>query len=374
MAFETVLSKTTQNNEQRRPLMAKPKRSISFSHLDIMYGLTTNALNFAQDKTVGIPVVFEVFSITDLSIGATQVTIRENTADLWNLKKYCDYVVILEVSTGKMVAKKIQEIGSNSITFENPILDEFTSTDAVVGFPMLIGVFNSAKPTVINGNLVSWDLAFSELTGENQPELKSIPVLPASLSIEADWTKPIGFEQSLYRDIGEFLGTAQMIYSKYPLTKNTNKSYTMEFSFGTRAELGAFLDFVCGAKGRAKKFEYLIPLNEFQLTRGEYEGVNQVRVKNNFYHEQFNKVLNKKIRLLYKDKKLETSITSTGYTSDYTVLTFANPTNFRIYDEDCHLVRIEQYKTVRFDLDEFTISCNSGKSFSVNVRFTEVYS
>ena len=141
----------------------------------------------------------------------------------------------------------------------------------------------------------------------------------------------------------------------------------------SRAELFSFLDFVCGTKGRAKKFEYLWPLNEFQLIQGEYEGVNQVRVRNNYYGEQFSKVVNKKVRVYYRNFVLDTSVTSVSVNSAHTTLTFANTTTFRIYDDDCDIFRIEQWKTVRFDIDDFSVECLSGTVFRVTVRMMEVY-
>ena len=373
LKFNTIISKSTQNFEQRRPLMSKPQRSISFTNVDTTYGLLTNAINFAQSKTVGIPLIHEIFQVTSIDGDRMGVEIRENTGELWNLKRYCNYVLFFDVINKSLVAKKISSLTANHIYVENPILEEFPNEAAVVGFPMLIGVFKSAKPTVLNGDLVSWDLVMDELIGENQPVISGLPTLPAELTNKIDWADKVSFEQNLYRDIGEFAGTAQMVYSKYPLDKNTNKSFTGTFSFKTRAELFSFMDFICGTKGRFKKFEFLVPLNEFQLIRGEYEGVNQIRVKNNYYAEQFSKVLNKKIVLKYRGFSLSTTILASSNNSEYTTLTLGNATNFRIYEEDFCDVRIEQYKTVRMDLDEFTLNCDSGKSFSMNIRMVEVY-
>ena len=373
LKFDTVVSKSTQNFEQRRPLLTKPQRSISFSHNDQIYGLVTNAVNFAQDKSVGIPIVQEMFYLSGVDSDKMGVTIVGNTSQFWNLKRYCDYVLFYERSTNILVAKKITSITDTKIFLENPILETFENVYGVVGFPMIIGVFSSVKPNILSGDMIQWDLSFSELIGENQPDLTDVPSLPTELTNKFDWEQKISFEQDLYRDIGEFVGTAQFIYSKLPLNKNTNKSYTGTFVLKTRAELCSFLDFVCAAKGRFKRFEYLWPMNEFKLMRGEYEGVNQIRVRNNYYAEQFYKVLNKKIVLKYRNFSLQTTITSISTNSEYTTLTFTNATDFRIYEEDCDKVKIMQYKTVRFDLDEFSISCHSGTVFSANVRFVEVY-
>jgi hypothetical protein len=373
LKFETIISNSLENYEQRRPLLEKPKRSVSFTNLDTTYGLLTNAINFAQDKSIGIPIIHEVFSVSEIDSDKMGFTIRENTGELWNLKRFCNYVLLFGTVSKTLVAKKITSITSNKIYIENPILETFNDLSSVVGFPMMIGLFKSVKPTVINGNLISWDLVFDEMIGENQPVLSGVPNLPSQLTNKFNWSEKISFDQSLYRDIGEFSGTAQMIYTKRPLTKNSNKSYTGNFSFKTRSELFSFLDFICGAKGRFKKFEFLVPFNEFQLVQGEYEGVNQLKVRNNFYAEQFSKVNNKKIVLTYRNYSLSTSITSVSSNSEYTTITMANSTSFRIYDEDCNKVRIEQWKTVRLDLDDFTINCNSGKSFSVDIRLVEVY-
>ncbi len=373
LKFNTIISKSTQNYEQRRPLCEKPQRSIAFTNLDTTYGLINNAINFAQDKSVGIPILHEVFKVSSVDGDKMGFTIMENTGELWNLKRYCNYVLLFDKKRNILVAKKITSLTTNKILIENPILEDVSDTSSLIGFPMIIGIFKSAKPKVLNGNLVSWNLSLVELIGENQPELVGVGALPATLDNKFDWSQEVGFEKEIYHDLGEFPGTAQMVYSKYPLTKNPLKPYTGTFTFKTRAELFTFLDFICGAKGRFKKFDYLFPLNEFQLIQGEYEGVTQFRVRNNYYAEQFSKVLNKKVVIKYRNFSLSTTINSVSTNTDYTTITFANATNFRVYDEDYQNVRIEQWKTVRFDLDDFTVECTSGKSFVVKIRFMEVY-
>jgi hypothetical protein len=373
LKFETVISKSTQNLEQRRPLMEKPQRSISFTNLDTTFGLITNSINFAQDKSIGIPLVHELFQVSSVDPDKMSFTIRENTSELWNLKRYCNYVLLFDVSTRVLIAKKITSMTANKIYIENPILETINNVASIVGFPMIIGVFKSAKPTVMNGNYVSWDLKLEELIGDNQPALTGVPAMVSQLTNKFDWSEKVGFEQEIYRDLGEFIGTAQMVYPKYPLNKNSNKPYTGTFKFKTRAEMFSFLDFVCSAKGRFRKFEFLIPINEFQVVQGEFEGTNTLRVKNNFYAEQFSKVQNKKVVIYYRNFTLNTSISSVSTNSSYTSLSLTNSTNFRIFDEDCHNVRIEQWKTLRMDLDEFSFKCNSGKHFELDIRFMEVY-
>lgn len=373
MSFSTTMTKDMKNREQRRPLLTKPQRSIAFSQVDKIRGLIGNAINFAGCKTVGVPLLQEVFHVKEITDEKTVVHIHGLINQHWNLDHYCDYICLIDKSTDVVVAKKIIARSGDYVKVENPILEDFPNVSSVFGYPMIIGYFKSAKPKVLDGNLIKWSLELEELRGENQPLLLNIPAFPAALSTKFDWEETVGFEQTLYRDIGEFLGTAQMIYQKYPYNINHPESYTGTFKFKTKAELCSFMDFVAASKGRFRDFEYLWPLNGFQVLRGEYQGVNQLRIKNNSFAEQFSKVINKKIRLRYRGQTLETSISGVSFNALYTTITMLNPTTFQIFDEDCHNVYIEQYKTVRFDLDEFTFEYLSGDAVKVNVRFMEVY-
>ena len=373
MSFSTIMTKDMKNREQRRPLLTKPQRSIAFSQVDKIRGLVGNAINFAGCKTVGVPLLQEVFHVKDITDGKTVVHIHGLINQHWNLDHYCDYICLIDKSTDVMVAKKIIARSGDYVQIENPILEDFPNISSVFGYPMIIGYFKSAKPKVLDGNLIKWSLELEELRGENQPPLTGLPAFPASLSTKFDWEETVGFEQTIYRDIGEFLGTAQMIYPKYPYDKNHPESYTGTFKFKTKTELNSFMDFVAASKGRFRDFEYLWPLNGFQVIRGEYQGVNQLRIKNNSFAEQFSKMVTKKIRLRYRGQTLETSISGVSSNALYTTITMLNPTTFQIFDEDCHNVYIEQYKNVRFDLDEFTFEYLSGNAVKVNIRFMEVY-
>lgn len=373
MAFSTVMTKDMGNKEQRRPLLTKPQRSIAFSQVDRVRGLVSNAINFAEGKTIGVPMLQEIFHVAELTDGQTVVRMHGLVSNYWNLSKYCDYICLVDTSTNTLVAKKIISRSGDRVVVENPFLEDFPNISKVFGVPMIIGYFKSAKSKVLDGNLVKWSIELAELRGENQPALIGVPALPASLPTTYDWQESVSFEKTLYRDIGEFLGTAQMLYQKFPYNKNHPEAYSGTFRFKTKAEINSFFDFVCGAKGRCKKFEYLWPLNGFEVIRGEYEGVNQLRIRNNSFAEQFSKIQNKKIRLSYRGNILETSISGVSTNAKYTTITMLNPTTFQIFDEDCHNVYIEQYKTVRFDLDEFTFEYFSGNDMKVSVRFMEVY-
>jgi len=373
LAFSTVMTTDFKNREQRRPLMAKPQRSISFSHVEKFRGMINNAINFAGGKTIGVPILQEIFHVTEITDGMLTVHFIGNVNQYWNLNRYCDYICLVERTTNRMVAKKIVSRTADKIVVENPILEEFPNISDVFGFPMIIGYFKSAKPKVLSGKLIKWNVELEEMRGENQPALIGVPALPASLSTKFDWADDVSFDHPIYRDLGEFLGTAQMIYQKFPYDVNHPQTYTGSFRFKTKEEVYAFLDFICAAKGRHRYFEYIWPVNGFSVIRGEYQGVNQLRVQNNSFAEQFEGIVNKKIRLSYRGNVLETSISGVSTNQNYTTITMLNPTTFQIFDDDCDNVYIEQYKTVRFDLDEFTLEFTSGNTAKISIRFMEVY-
>lgn len=369
--FETVISSDLKGKESRRPLYEKPKRTINFKQVDKINNLISNAINFVCDKSIGMPVLPEVFKITGFSTNKTTVHIRGSVDDRWNLKNYCDYICIYDLVTDLVVAKKIVSRSGSTIVVENPVLEVFSNPEAVIGFPLLIGYFKSAKPTIINGKLVEWDLELTELVGENQPPFV-VPALPASLTNTFDWAHKVTLEPNLYRDIGGFTGTAEMIYAKYPYDKNPPRIMSGSFSFTTPQKLNSFLDFICSAKGRVRKFEYLWPLKSLEVIKEEYEGVNQLRVRVNSYADQFDKLVNKKIRLRYKEYVMNTSIMDVTKTLTYYTITLANPTTFRIFKEDLHRVYIEEMRTVRFDLDEFKFDYTTSKSVTTNIKLSEV--
>jgi len=370
--FETIVTSNSQNYEQRRPLLEKPQRILTFNHVDTTYGSVTNAINFAQDKVVGIPLVYESFPIAKIDSNKMSITANYDLSQLWNLQKYCEYIIITD-RENILIVKEIADIIGNKISVSTPILDVIPNEDALVGFPMVNGYIKAANSKILSSNLVSWDLTFEELLGEGQPVLTGVPNLPTTFDFEFDWAKPINREQSLYRDIGGFVGTAQMLYSKFPKNKNNPKSYTGTITLKSKIEVISFLNFVCAAKGRLKKFEYLFPLNDFLIIQGEYQGASQLRVKTNNYAAQYSKVLSKKVVISYRGQKYTTQIVGASQTMDYIRLNLQNATPFQIFEEDCHNVRIEEWKTVRFDLDDFKLTPKSDSIYEVNVRLVEVY-
>jgi len=370
--FETIVTPNSQNFEQRRSLFEKPQRVISFNHVDTAYGSITNAINFAQDKVVGIPLIQEYFPISKINSNKMSITANADLTSYWNLQKYCEYIILTD-RENILIVKEIADIINNKISVTTPILAIIPNEDALIGFPMINGYIKAANGKILSGNLIAWDLVFEELIGEGQPNLIDIPALPSTFDFGFNWAKPVQFSHTLYRDIGSFVGTAQMIYSKFPKNKNHPKSYTGNVVLKSKDEIASFLDFMCAAKGRLKKFDLLFPLNEFLIIKGEYEGATQLQVKLNNYAAQYDKVLNKKVVISYRGQEHTTHIAGATKTMNYMRLNLTNAIPFQIFDEDCNTVQIAQWKNVRFDLDEFKLSPISDSVQEINVRMIEVY-
>jgi hypothetical protein len=83
--------------------------------------------------------------------------------------------------------------------------------------------------------------------------------------------------------------------------------------------------------------------------------------------------VNKKVRISYRGESIEATITGCSAVKEFSTLYFNTYTTFQIFDEDCHQVCIEEYKTLRLDLDEITLEFLSGTVAKVSIRLMEVY-
>ena len=368
--FETTIARFLTLKEQRRPLMKKPQRFVSFTNTDFIRGLTENAMDFAEDKAIGIPIAHELFTLTSIDSDKMGVVTRQDTSKLWNLKRYCDYVSFYDLESNRIFAKRIVGVTSNHLVFDTPLLDSVVNFAKVICFPTIIGMFKSANMTNHSGDLSSWEIEFEEKIGEDQPDLVGVPSLPDTfpLSLEANSIKNI---HTINRDVGGFPGTAQTIYSRFPYDKKMPKGLEGSLIMD-ETQLSSFLDFVCAARGRTYDFVVTSLLNDFRVVEPIYEGANQLKVENCFYGESFSRVLNKDVVVKYRGDSVDLTISSVSSNVNYTTITFNTIIPYRIFSEDMDTVRIEKKMRVRSDLDVFTINCLSGSSFSVNLRFVEV--
>ena len=368
--FETSSVSMITLKEQRRPMMKKPQRVISFTNTDYIRNLTENSLDFAEDKNIGIPIPHEFFSLLSVDGDKLGVTMNGDSNLFWNLKRYCNYIGFLNLTTNVIFAKRIISVIGNHIEFDTPLLDTVSNLSRVVCFPLVIGYFKSAAPKYHSGDILSWDIDFEELIGEDQPNLNNIPTLPSFFPIPFESTE-YKKTHTMHRDLGMFPGSAQTVYSKFPFDKKAPKSAEVSLVMNA-SDLSTFFDFVCATKGRVRSFYIYEPINSFKVVLPMYEGSNQLKVENNFYSEAFSRLSEKAVILIYRGQTATLIIMDVSSNIEYTTLTFDKAINFRIFEEDMDMVRIERRVKVRLDLDEFEIDCQSGNVFKTTVRFMEV--
>lgn len=370
--FDTQITTTTQNYEQRRPLLPSSQRTISFNHVDTTYGMMSNIIPFAQDKPMGVPIISEAFPVLSIDSDKMALTSRADLTYFWNLKKYCNHIIITD-REHVLTVKEVTKITGNKIDIRTPLPDIIPNQDALICFPMLTGYIKAANNKTLNSELVSWDLVFEELRGEQQPPLINVPALPTTFNMKLDWSKPAGFTHTLHRDIGEFPGTAQMIYDKFPKDKHFPMSHTGTLILKSKAEMSTFLDFIHAAKGRWKKFDYLFPFNQFKVIREEYAEATELRMERNLFYMHFPKITDKRIIIYYRGQTFNTTLVSVVDATTYMRVTFAGKIPWQIYEEDMHLMKFAMWKTVRFDLDSFKFIPKAPDVFEVNIRLVEVF-
>ena len=370
--FSTVLLERKNFTEQRRPMVNKPRRTVSFTNNAYLRNMVSNFINFAGDRTIGVPIIHEMFQVQYFDADKKGVEIREMTTELWNLNKYCDYIILYDIEKRMVVAKKIASKSLNHIYFENPVLETLSIESKIVGFPMIIGYINAAKADIVTSNLVDWTVDLYELVGENQPDLLSIPALPTDFPFDIDWSDSPSFERSFHRNIEEFAGITQVMYSKFPFNKQTASIFIGKITLNSRQEFCSFMDFISAAKGRLNKFNITVPINTVNVIRGEYAGSSSLWIKNNFLAEQFSKMANKDVVIKYHNNTLTTKLNSVENNGEFTTVNFLNSIPWRIYDEDCQDVQIFKKIPARLDMDNFRFSCENGKFFTITIRVKEM--
>jgi len=370
--YATVITTNLRSVEQRRPLFESPNRSVSFMAFDSMRGLTPNAINFAADKNVGAPVPYELFHIASLSTDKFTMTSVEDLTYYWNLKKCSRYVGFLNEKTRKIIAKEIDVISGNNITFVTPFLETYEDLANYTAFPLFIGVFKTVETKTISPNHSTFTITFDELIGENQPDFGTIPALPSKFPFKEDWSKDIGFEFPLWRDIVGTTGTAQYLYSKEPKDKNQPRTITATYTLQSKKEISDFLDFMSAAKGRLKSFLFKVPVNAFCVVMPEYPGTQRLRVETNFFAEAYSKVLNKGVTIKYRNYSVDANIVGASSGTTFSTIFLDTVLPFQIFEEDMDSLRVEVWSKVRFDLDEFKVTSKTLSTAQVTLKFKEV--
>jgi hypothetical protein len=157
--FQTSVFQTERFEEQRRPLMDSPYRTVTAS-----FPITSRDahqffydLAYGHDKIFGVPIYNEMLLIDTITQGSATITTTTPTANMYNLNNLCTHVIVVDHGTGQAEIKQISSIGANSIVVTRTMVDDFEANSARV-YPIFFGTIQSIR----SGHLTD-DVAVVEL-------------------------------------------------------------------------------------------------------------------------------------------------------------------------------------------------------------------
>ena len=272
-AFDTVIARSENGGEQRRPLVKRPLRTLRASVWgDGVNGqLLHNLVQQGKDRVFGVPVWQEALDVAE--IDATRLAIRTKRpfGDCWNLTRLCNLVMLHERRGGAFLACSVASQDTGTVTVTAPIPELFAGpTTRMV--PLFAGILTSAEPSTVSDALETWTVEFRELAG-SQPDLGALPHAPADPAPawlwphRPDWSGGAGGgpggTSSLLRTLRTVRGGVMELGSWGRAAPVTHRqSYWLR-----EAELAALLDGATFLRGRWRTALVRDPRRAFTLTR-----------------------------------------------------------------------------------------------------------
>lgn len=161
--YESAIYKTEKFSEQRRPLRSKCWRELDVLVVNSGFGAGRifNILEYGKDKLFGVPVYNEPMYPEILISGEYTATLKNSTADLYNLNELSEYVIVLDALTYKAEIKKIDTISDYEIEFVNSISNDFATGRTVI-YPCLIATITNSSYASYNDELTATKITFGE--------------------------------------------------------------------------------------------------------------------------------------------------------------------------------------------------------------------
>lgn len=286
--FDTVLSRSENGREQRRPLVIRPLRRVGAT----IWGDEDKGQRLhhfvqqAKDRVVGVPLWQEALSVTSISASRTVLTLGGRPENCWNLHHLCDLVMAHDTQSGWFAAVSLRDkdLAAGTLTVTSPLGYGFSpGTTRVV--PLFPGIVTGAEPRTVSSSLELWRMDFEELAG-SQPELVPVSENPADwvLPFRPDWSgSGTGGTSALLRTLRTVRGGVTELGS---LGRPAPVALRQEFLL-RGAELTSFLEAMTALRGRWKAFRVRDPRRAFTLTRPAKLGWNEVYVLDNGVRDVF---------------------------------------------------------------------------------------
>ena len=271
-AFDTVLTRGENGDEQRRPLAKRPLRTLRAT----IWGDGVNGqrlhhlVQHGKDRVFGVPLWQEALDVTGIDATRQVLMLGRDFSDCWNLTRLCDLIMLHERRSGTFMACSLlsRDPAGRTLSVTAPVSDVFAG-GATRLVPLFTGILTSAEPAVVSDGMETWSVEFRELAGA-QPALGALPNAPSGTGAylwphRPDWSGDgVGGTSSLLRTLRTVRGGVMELGVRRDVAPSTHRQkYLLR-----ERELADLLDRATALRGRWKALLVRDPRQYFTLTRG----------------------------------------------------------------------------------------------------------
>ena len=206
-AFDTVIARSENGSEQRRPLVKRPLRTLRASVWgDGVNGQRLhNLVRQGKDRVFGVPMWQEALEVESVDAARRVLMVERPFGDCWNLTRLCRLVMLHERRSGVFMVATLNVMSPEGRTLGLAVaVPEIFAAGSTRAIPLFTGILTRAEPSSRSSELETWSLEFRELAGA-QPELGGLPHAPGEgpwlWTHRADWSDGVGGASELVRTL-----------------------------------------------------------------------------------------------------------------------------------------------------------------------------
>lgn len=366
-AFETILTKAKSLQEQRRPLITRPTRTVSFSATESDYQMQQirNLIKTNPDKRFAVPLFHEPLILKSKS--GLILEFSESFEHCWNLRRYTKYLYCYNLKTNTAGVVEIANRSANmlSVNIVQDIAMFTWEPYVVVVFPMIIGYVQNTSFTTHTCSTETISIDFVEIKSSEQPALVPGPVLD-EFPLPCDWGKSPGDEFELIRTHIAYAGGVDTFYKETRMAPSTmSKSYVC-----SKEEEFALLDFFAQKRGKYASFYEDTSTIAFTLTEDIVQGAQSFVAHTNYSDSVL--LAGDKLTLITAEDEFILTVNSVSAPNAITgtqIITVNEEFSKSIAKSDAN-VYIK--RKVRFGSDELSLTYMSPNASQTSVTFYEL--
>ncbi|MEG2139880.1 MAG: hypothetical protein RRY20_03730 [Bilophila sp.] len=286
--FDTVVARSDDGKEQRRPLATRPLRRLQATVWG--NGLAgqrmRNLIQQGKDRVFGAPIWSEAVTVSAIDPTGTRVSVAEDIATHWNLTRLCELIMLhdTEHNVFYAVSVKAVDVDSRVLTLTAALSGLALGTRPIRLVPLFLGMLVSAEPTSVTDDLETWAVAFQEVAGSQPLWSGKAPSASASLSLwpyQPDWSASGSGAPSAKTALVRTVRTVRGGIMELGTRQGTAPASLTQGYLLQRAELAAFLDSVTALRGRWGRFLVHEPRLAFTLTAEALPNKSELQVQDN---------------------------------------------------------------------------------------------